>query len=220
MKLSRFHRFFLVIMTGMMVLSGVVTTFSPALASGPGKNPSGTTDKEIQEQFARQSAIRSQYEPAILAMEQHIYVTDDGLLALDIESGKAIGVADPVYNHLAQAMEHTNELLQAGKISLSEVSLDSAINTTSSADPNACQGITRNPIYYWWGYRQYLNSCRTKDLIFAMTVGAAVCGFLSGGLCAVVLGVGVGYITWLNDRWGRGIYAQITWLNVGYVWHQ
>lgn len=92
------------------------------------------------------------------------------------------------FNFLNQQADNGNLVISQDlsikdlKSSESEISLNQNITTFAASD---CKGITRGPVYYWWGHKSYADSCDTKKLISDANTVAA-----SGG----IIGTGTGTI--------------------------
>ena len=94
-----------------------------------------------------------------------------------------------------------------------------------------CYGNSRDPVYHWWGYKSYLNSCDTKKAISSINTAGASGAISTGGLAgaafffpvlaipASVAAISSGWF-WLfatrldaNNN-GKGVIVEMTWAAV------
>lgn len=185
-----------------------------------------TTDRNGQ--FADRVAEVQRHEQAVSTMEQHIKIVD-GQFVLSAVSGDAIGVDQQLFASLKASLEQTNAELRAGTLRLKGASWELAQPGMSSPEVlSSCAGRT-GVSWHWWGRKTYFNRCHTEDLILAINAGAGaatLCAIMSGGwavpcgIGGLLLAAGAQYLSWLNNRWGRGVYIVSYRFGGGYAWHQ
>ena len=161
------------------------------------------------------------YESAIQRLEEHLYVNAEGLLALSVDDGAAVGISNTVFNELRLALQQTNAQLQTGEKQMAEIRLRTNLASGRFAHPVAqtqaagsCPGWTGQQ-YYWWGFITAANYCDTQWIITSLKAGR----MLRDPYKQVFQGLH-NYITWLNTMWGRGIYGVYVFPGIVSVWHQ
>ena len=174
---------------------------------------------------------QDKYEHAIRQLEQHIHVKD-GQLVLTIKHASELQLDPQVFDALRQSLNETNQLLQAGKITLDQVHL------TLDAQPapqrgfavrGACAGRDLL-LWFWWGTKTYVDECTTQELegMLAVSAGAiAIAGALSiigavpSAVVAGFLGIEVGYMQFIDGLGGQqGVILNQPWIGPGWIWHQ
>lgn len=187
---------------------------------------------------AKEQALKlkkEKFDQAVAAMETHMGINSANELYLDVTTAAEVGIDEESFTALKRAMEHTNALLRSGKVKLSDVHFSTkgpkeADNSTVTAA--SCAGI--NAAYmYWWGYRFYMNECLTQQIegLLWMGAGAAtICGVLAGvfaqvevtvicGLSAALMGIGAGYIQYVDGGGGnQGIIVDYNWFYNDITW--
>jgi len=183
--------------------------FLPLISTGV----SDSHDAQIPDDIAEALATSQSYDQAIRAMEQHISITEDGLLSLDLVSAASLdGVDDAIFQSLYQSMEATNEKIRAGELNASDIHFltrasDSTKESVSSAALGQCKGRSET-VQTFYGYANYLDSCETAQL-----AGATLGGGVALEVCEKFLkgrsGLACSIIKWTSYGWA----ALITWMN-------
>jgi hypothetical protein len=179
------------------------------------------------------------FERAVERMTEHLSLAPDGTLALDVPSGRAIGVPGDVFSQLEASLAKTNEMILAGDLDGAALLRDGYVETpidlasmlgiesegATAYASSSCNGVTKT-VTRWWGVQFYLNSCDTQTIIGLLTSGAgigAICAVVGApvtslpcGLIAGLLTVGVGYVIAVAGQGNGGIIINYTW--VGAWW--
>ena len=105
----------------------------------------------------------------------------------------------------------------------------------NSSDPSGTTNNANGRACSWWGCDFRMSNSRARQLVDLLNAGGGAtgaCGVIAAAtgagaplalICGVVSGVlffYAGYISYLVDHWGRGIYFRVYWWGDWYVWHQ
>lgn len=190
---------------------------------------------------AMMQAKNAEFDRVAALMEKYMYVKKNGQLGLDnaafaleLRRGGAKAVDPAIFSQLKISLAKTNKKIRDGEIVASDVFPSSNV-TITEPDPTQngevsslryCPGIN-GTYFHWWGYRTYLDDCRTHTLVWLLSVGAggnaiaAYFGWVPGGLIGPILGIYAGTVVWVDDRGGHnGIYFTHLWSNQTWFWHQ
>lgn len=205
----------------------------------------------LQRQADEMYSKMEQFNTAVSIIESYLSVRDDQIVFTsplmnasgDNSIANELHIDPLLFDSLISSLEQTNQQLQSGEVTLKDNSIEiiepnpGSISTTGSTIQTDCPGITTVQ-RRWWGTKIFLNKCNTDDLIFLITVlgttgggaagtcaltgaGAPICGPIAVAI-GVATGIGVGYVSWLNSRWGRGviIYRPLYAPSGQWIWHQ
>ena len=108
-----------------MILGSAQSVFAQDAA--PSNDPARNIPPEVQQELEQ----KNQFEEAIQLMEEHLTVGQDDLLHLSAARGSDIGVSESIFDELKAGMVYVNGQMQAGKVDIEEVLLNSGEKAVS-----------------------------------------------------------------------------------------
>lgn len=156
------------LLTLFLLFCMVFTGALPAAAkSAP---PPSTDDTQVKTYLQEVQA----YENAIRDLEQYIYVTKAGTLALSDAFPISLSRSNAIYADLLASLDKTNQMLLTREVSLGDIDLTTFDDTgKEEATPEGCNGANKTK-KYWWGRKFYFDSCKVNEIAGGLLVGAAL----------------------------------------------
>ena len=108
-----------------MIVGSAQSVFAQDAA--PSNDPAQNIPPEVQQQLGQ----KNQFAEAIQLMEEHLTVGQDDLLHLSVARGSDIGVSESIFGKLKAGMVYVNGQMQAGKVDIEEVLLNSGEKAVS-----------------------------------------------------------------------------------------
>lgn len=186
----------------------VFTSILPVAAkSAP---PPSTDDTQVKTYLQETQA----YENAIREMEQYIYVTKAGTLALSDAFPISLSRSNAIYADLLASLDKTNQMLQTKEVSLGEIDLTTFDDSgKDEATPEGCNGSNKTK-KYWWGRKFHFDSCKVNAIAGGLLAGAALT--LWNPPVAAVLAVEFAVFFSLAQLGGnqKGMFLAMTWVGI------
>lgn len=162
----------------------------------------------------------------ILALEEYVTVSEDGLFVLNYNEAKTDGFSTVLLDGQQNYFNYLNSQIENGELTvkddltiedIGQNSFEQNIGTLAS-----CKGKNAGPNKFWWGYSAHLNSCSSNtfsaDLnsVAAVSTGVAVVAAYFGVVPAIPPGLSASYFWLLASRVdannkGKGVFIEMTW---------
>jgi hypothetical protein len=147
------------------------------------------------------------FTQAINNLEQYVSRMPDGTFFLDPPEEVISEIQPDIYKSIISGMEFINQEIEAGRLVSTE-----NLTVYNPEDENfSLQGGVNKVVFYWWGFKVYLNHTACKNLTSIFNGGAASSAIASGAAQLVK------YISKLGP-WAA-IIAGILWLDATILNH-
>lgn len=171
-------------------------------------------------------------EAASVAPSASITVNTSANLAAAHHAASLVAAAQRAAANRSASPASVTQAMNAAQAAWARTALVSA--TAAAPTPGLMQPFTNNAnghSCHWYGYCDFrLSNNRARELSDLLNVGAgsaALCAVIAPGAGTIACGVisailwgESGWISYLVDRWHRGIFIRVFYTGGGYIWHQ
>lgn len=186
----------------------------------------------VQPILAKQpDKVETDYEKAVAMLEEFLITTESGEIVLDAPNKVVRKIDSGVYQSIVASLEQTNQMIDEGylecKGNFDVVVTEKYLHSTKQMVRDPLQyetsttwyGVhgpsgrppyysTNRVVWYWWGFKLYLNNYTCIRLAAGLSVAAAICLLipdpLASKVAAIVMGVFAASIVAANV-YGRGV---------------
>lgn len=197
-------------------------------------NDAGVLAKEVESITNEQGYTEAEFTmEEIMALEQYISVSSEGLFIMNNTEAIADGVSLKLLEGQQRYFDSLNLEIKEGILKVNK-NLE-IINLDSNFDKNLsngeislyanCNGVTTNPVDYWWGKSRKFNSCHANE--FAADLASVAAGAVGAGILAFwVPGMGWASLAtsaycahysarvYANNSYNTGVKIDMTWAMV------
>jgi hypothetical protein len=188
--------------------------------------------KEVREA----KSVHDRYQRAIRQLDKHVSKGRGGQFELKARNAKEADVEEDLFAELKGSLELANEFIAKGLLEPEQVVAESdpecELIHGSEWGPEH-RSVANHTHLHWWGISVWANERTTHDLIDSLqkaagsaVVAAAIAAAfgVSAAVAALIAGAVflLASLLFIICSWGahRGLYVNVTWVGVAYVWHQ